>query len=112
MNCKPGDLAVIVRCDEFPENIGRFLTVTEAGEIQDGEWVWACISNSPLYGQLRHWGCVFTYSAEVWAPDSWLRPIRDPGDDARDETLSWKAVPKPEREILRLLVRHMQEPKQ
>lgn len=27
--------------------------------------------------------------------DSILRPIRDPGDDASDETLSWKPVPLP-----------------
>lgn len=29
-------------------------------------------------------------------PDDILRPIRDPGDDARDETLSWKPLPLPE----------------
>ena len=28
-----------------------------------------------------------------YAKDSQLRPIRDPGDDARDETLEWLPVP-------------------
>lgn len=28
-------------------------------------------------------------------PDSLLRPIRDPGPDAVDESLSWKPVPAP-----------------
>jgi hypothetical protein len=34
----------------------------------------------------------------VYAMDSILRPIRDPGDDAQDETLSWLPVPSTEKE--------------
>ena len=29
MNCKPGDLAVIVDGDDCPQNLGRFVTVVE-----------------------------------------------------------------------------------
>jgi hypothetical protein len=36
--------------------------------------------------------------ALVEAADSSLRPIRDPGEDAQDETLLWKQVPQPEKE--------------
>lgn len=30
---------------------------------------------------------------EANVPDANLRPIRDPGDDAVDETLAWRSVP-------------------
>lgn len=36
-----------------------------------------------------------TCSADCYWPASMLRPIRDPGDDAQDETLAWKPVPLP-----------------
>lgn len=32
--------------------------------------------------------------------DQNLRPIRDPGEDAQDETLSWLPVPAPAREVV------------
>jgi hypothetical protein len=34
-----------------------------------------------------------TIFAWEWVADDCLRPIRDPGDDAQDETLSWLPVP-------------------
>lgn len=33
------------------------------------------------------------------APDSYIRPLRDPGEDAQDETLSWLPVPSTEKEV-------------
>lgn len=95
MNCKPGDLAVMVRAS-CPENVGRIVLV---------------LPEDPYY-DLRHGHVWFTQAANpaptAWAvdgtktgrakpkahvPDAWLRPIRDPGEDARDETLEWLPVP-------------------
>lgn len=95
MNCKPGDLAVIVR-SKIASNIGHFVVVLDDRNCDEGEW--RCSSASPLVGEdLIDGGFRATRPGEsVWGMDSDLRPIRDPGDDARDETLAWKPVPLPE----------------
>lgn len=82
MNCKPGDLAIVVSVKHGYENwaIGqvtrcvRFLGFSEGreGVIPDDCW-----EIEPLCGPLGH-----VYSR---ISDSALRPIRDPGDDAIDE---------------------------
>lgn len=88
MNCKPGDLAVIVR----GENIGVMVDVIGPHDLFDGAWrvrVHAdamCDLGLVKKGEVT--GCM----------DSKLRPIRDPGDDAQDETLSWLPVPSTEKE--------------
>lgn len=74
MNCKPGDLAVVIRCLR-PANLGRVLRVVRPHEFFPDAWV--------VEGQ----------AGGDCALDSWLRPIRDPGDDAVDETLHWLPVP-------------------
>lgn len=86
MNCKPGDLAVIVRSGQ-QMNIGRFVRVLRpfAGRPES----WWVTSDSELHGAYSSW----PPGAEVGQYDSHLRPIRDPGDDAKDETLSWLPVP-------------------
>lgn len=86
MNCKPGDAAMVVRVHD-PKNswmLGQVVVckqlVTEKGvamwlleeaieEPAPSPWAWDCVA------------------------DACLRPIRDPGDDAQDETLSWLPVP-------------------
>lgn len=106
MNCKPGDLAVVVR-SVVPANIGRFVTVVRAvGWLQAEESVriegrtfrasapgfyWWLEADSPLLesGLLRP-------KTSGLAADDQLRPIRDPGHDARDETLDWLPVPQKE----------------
>jgi hypothetical protein len=89
MNCKPGDLAIVVRA-VFQENLGRLVYVLRANntnENEDDEWI-----IDPL-GRLRcDHGCRWTDQAPAGAtftcPDSVLRPLRD--TDGADETLAWK----------------------
>lgn len=106
MNCKPGDLAVVVR-SVVPANIGRFVSVVRAvGWLQaeasvriDGRtfrasepgFYWWLEADRPLLesGLLRP-------KTSGLAADDQLRPIRDPGDDAVDETLLRRPVPQKE----------------
>lgn len=76
MNCRPGDLAVIVRADGMTGDklIGRIVRVTTLRDTG------------------KHWNYEGPAISTVWGPviglaDDALRPIRDPGDDAVDETL-------------------------
>lgn len=93
MNCKPGDLAVIVRDEEPAVDIGKMVKVSASSFIDDdGCFCWVCDS---LSGPLRFWsGVRFEYAADaIEIPDAWLKPIRDPGNDAQDETLLWAGLP-------------------
>lgn len=88
LRCRPGDLCVIVD-DEFPENLGKFLTVVKSAEAIEGKPAWQCFSPSIL----RAWNAFGTASELTepnelvdWTDDA-LRPLRDPGDDATDEIL-------------------------
>lgn len=102
MNCKPGDLAVIVRAT-YAENLGRIVHVVEPWPFRgypigytmhfrgrkwriacDADWVIEPVGR-PLIG--AHAG--HSWSA---APDFCLRPIRD--QDGEDEIL--RLVGKPE----------------
>ena len=81
MNCKPGDLAVIVRSHD-ERNIGRLVKVLRPYERRvDPSW-WIS-SESVLHGVFSDW----PPGAEVGMYDTHMRPIRDPGDDAKDELL-------------------------
>lgn len=84
MNCKTGDLAVIVN----GKNIGRFCTVLDCGLLANDWWVRLIGGPGPVDRGGRN-----AMDVEANIDDSRLRPIRDPGDDARDETLSWLDVP-------------------
>ena len=80
MNCKPGDLAVIVGFRSHPELNGIILTVVEAVAPN----IWLCSGHeiervSEIYG------------TRPWIYDEKLRPIRD--SDGEDETLSWAGKP-------------------
>lgn len=82
MRCRPGDLAVITRC-YFPHervHIGKIVQCVCIG-VDGSDPIWIV---SPQI--LDYYGVV----------DSCLTPIRDPGEDAQDETLSWLPVPLPE----------------
>lgn len=98
MNCKPGDLAIVVR-SKAPWLLGRVVTCVRLHDSQthdlDGlpfggdagpRWV----IDPPLATHMTLTGKpLLLYTVA----DKALRPIRDPGDDAQDETLSWKQVP-------------------
>jgi hypothetical protein len=85
MNCRPGDMAVIVNGGQFhSEHEGKIVQVLHLlSPTADGP-LWAY--QPPLMSSKFR---VVIPGVE----DIVLRPIRDPGDDATDETLAWKPVP-------------------
>jgi len=83
MRCKPGDLAVVTR----GENVGIFVDVIEPHDCLTGAWYVRV--HSDAVGSV----CPVKKGELVGCYDSKLRPIRDPGNDAVDETLLWKPVP-------------------
>jgi hypothetical protein len=104
--CKPGDLAIIVRAIH-PQNNGLLVTILpDWRKGREGlEWLTASTRKVPGVmdngepAPLRYIG---------WCADVRMRPIRDPGPAARDETLEWKPVPKlGEVEELGLAVQHL-----
>jgi hypothetical protein len=96
MNCKPGDLARIVHQHLY----GRMVEVLRreplkryalpdgwraaAGDPATPAWV-VKLLGPPVRAALRGGETRETRYGAV--PDCWLRPIRDPGDDAKDEML-------------------------
>lgn len=73
MNCKPGDMAMVMR-SWYPQLLGRLITVHElAGENQMGP-IWTYTGNLAVQGVTIE-----------YVEDCCLKPIRDPGDDAVDE---------------------------
>ena len=84
MNCKPGDLAVIVRCG-YRQNIGGLVEVRSRYRCEQGEWF--VMALSPL---MTNRGPVSSM-AVVWMDDADLRPIRD--QDGEDETFEWAGKP-------------------
>lgn len=97
MNCKPGDLAILLRtppelADQQLE--GRIFRLT--GLCNCGRDRCFTFEGGPLRGRLR--------PRETWAwmclPDAWLRPIRDPGEDATDEMLLVAPSPTKDKETV------------
>ncbi len=93
LRCKPGDLAVIVRARSANNpNVGRFVQV-EKWDRAESSWIVTAMS---WVGVLRNGRVVMKPPGDQGlVDDENLRPIRDPGDDARDESLDWLDVPKP-----------------
>lgn len=93
MNCKPGDLAMFVRSGAGNEGkVRRVLRLATSEELAEARFVqeptWILDAPVPAnYGP-----------PVVLGKDRYLRPIRDPGNDAKDETLSWLPVPSTEKE--------------
>lgn len=89
MNCKQGDLAIVVK--SWAGNEGKIVRCIKYAGVQpwqDGEDLpsWEIDIDLPgVYGP-----------PENIIADEQLRPIRDPGDDAQDETLTWLEVPNKE----------------
>lgn len=86
MNCKPGDLAVIVNSNDR-RNIGKLVRVIGPYEMRPQSW-WVA-SESVLHGVFSDW----PPGAEVGQYDKNLRPIRDPGEDATDEMVQLLGKP-------------------
>lgn len=89
MNCKPGDLAVVVRSDAGNEGkIVRCLRIVDGWlEGLDGSGL-----GEPVWEVDRVLRAC-DGSEDNLINDSYLRPIRDPGDDAVDETLQRLPAP-------------------
>lgn len=83
LNCKPGDLARIIHHPTLPEYADRIVRCVRTHVHPRGRIGWIIEPRLPC-------GC------DVVADDL-LRPIRDPGDDAVDETLTW--LPSPVKEV-------------
>lgn len=93
MRCRPGDLAAI--SVSAAGNHGRIVEVIDddvyglsgsGADVPKPLWRVRSLSG-PLNNDLGFSRVEFAF------PDAWLRPLRDPGDDAVDETLLWKPVP-------------------
>jgi hypothetical protein len=78
MNCKPGDLAVVIHTNPaWTKHIGRLVRVLEPSKcLPAGHWLTDI--EEPGYQSVHFW-------------DGWLRPIRD--NDQEDETLTWAGKP-------------------
>ena len=97
MNCKPGDLAVVVGHEGVHDVgcLGRIVEVIRAGsdwsDVGDSRHHWRCmdVSGRPMPWQDPDGSWGFGDITQI--PDSDLRPIRDqPG---ADETLTWAGKP-------------------
>lgn len=80
MNCKPGDLAVIVKSlsPDGAEHIGKIVRCVQV--VDHDAW-----ATDPVLIFSSGFGPILWF-------DRHLRPIRDPGPDAVDETLEWLPV--------------------
>lgn len=95
MNCKPGDLAIVIGPSDTP-NLGRVVRcvrLLEKGEelSRDG-YVFDAASHAMFWEVEGRISCLDSKNRQVEVHfgligDRWMRPIRDPGDDARDEML-------------------------
>lgn len=104
LNCKPGDLAVIIREGRGRDDLcGRIVEVIKAAskdrfELPDG------FMQGPSEDSRPRWVCRFPNKVRVdidiggsrmaeyaTAPDSALRPIRP--EEGDDETLTWAGKP-------------------
>lgn len=103
MNCKEGDLAVVVHSDNQGA-IVRVLRRSANEDLYSSVTGWKCrIWECEALSRIKMWNAAFFTQDQDAQPgavvpfaDEMLRPIRDPGDDAQDETISWLPVPMPE----------------
>lgn len=84
MNCRPGDLAYIVAPD-FPPYDRKFVTVVRFAKHD--EQLGPCWVVKPEGWIPPLWTVTLSPVGTFCYPDRCLRPIRNPGDDAVDETL-------------------------
>ena len=78
MNCKPGDLAIIIYSPIIPKYLGRIVRITKsAGVIEHKGVIYQCWHTIPKLKGLR--------GKTIVPEDVCLRPIRD--QDGEDEIL-------------------------
>jgi len=91
MNCRPGDLARIV-APYAPSGVGRIVEVVRRAKKFESLGECNFEHNGPTLG----WVCIGSVpqwdgfvARELVIADECLRPIRNPGDDAVDESKAW-----------------------
>lgn len=98
MNCKPGDLAVVVVDEDFKANIGVFVEVIKRVSDIEGFPAWEVRPLTPVmcwhYPGRESNTASLTEPGELvdWA-DCELQPIRDPGEDVTDEMVQLLGKP-------------------
>lgn len=77
MNCKPGDMAFIVRVlhPDMAPNVGAMVRVVDKGEDRGVGPMWNVITMSPTVDGI---GGSFPPGIQATAPDICLQPIRPP----------------------------------
>ena len=108
LNCRPGDLAIVLppRTANHCNATGRLVTVVRRTnppiDREDGqgfqcdvcEWVIRFQRPIAISTGIGH------VESTAWCMhDHRLQPLRDPGEDARDESLSWLPVPSASKEV-------------
>lgn len=73
MNCKPGDLAIVIRA-ELPENVGIIVRVLRPARSRHGKGWWVDAQRP----RPTTWGKEYR---ECISPDAWLWPIREAKED-------------------------------
>lgn len=96
LNCKVGDLAVVINAHYVKSKVGRLVRCIEL--VQPGFLFVCTVSGDTQVGDFQPTWIVESGNDRWLHGDARLRPIRDPGDDAVDESLSWLPVPFPELE--------------
>jgi len=87
MNCKKGDLAVIVVSMTRPHSVGKIVTCVSLKPCpRTGAPAW--IIDPPVGKEVFVHGA---WRAGDWIEDKCLRPIRP--NDGEDETLTWAGKP-------------------
>lgn len=108
MRCRKGDLAIVRTSIKEIDGMfvhvvqrayeGATVTVNGVSHVSFGPDNWLIEFGRPVKGWYR--GCEHLNVTEAIVSDRQLIPIRDPGDDARDQTLDW--LPVPSREEVRV----------
>lgn len=101
MNCKPGDLAVIVAPlhEGFDQNIGRIVEVVsyygrgkyKSGVVRDN--CWFVKGSLVTFTGANYCETSRKHGADGCIPDALLRPIRPQSDDATDEMVQLLGKP-------------------
>lgn len=74
MNCKPGDLAIVIKADE-PSDIGLVVEVIGNGlRDWEGDWQWLC-RHREAQKVFHSESGLEEARKEFHVPDFWLRPI-------------------------------------
>jgi hypothetical protein len=85
VNCKPGDLAIVVR-DEFEQNIGRIVKVLRESDVDVGAWLCRAVGDPMLIMSRRTEVPYIDHEGDAY--DSDLLPISGlPVDDEVTEDL-------------------------